>query len=91
MSKLVVVKHWDKKQVRDFVHEVKHEAGSGWAMLGPRFQEALIAERALYVLGGQFAEVVAVDAIHELVRAMLVEAGLREEKNQETNPARAGK
>lgn len=71
---------FEKGQVRSFVKEVKKEAGSAWGMLGQRFQHALIVERAAYVMAGQASETIEPDTISWLIHAMLVEAGLAEEK-----------
>lgn len=68
--------NFDKGQVKSFVKQAKQEAGTGWAMLGPRIQRALITERALYVLALQAAETIPTDAVSELNNAMLKEAGL---------------
>lgn len=67
---------FDKRQVREFVKQVKAEAGIAWPMFGPRLQHALIAERALYIMGSQARGTVTTDEIHWLVNAMLKEAGL---------------
>jgi hypothetical protein len=67
---------FDARQVEDFVARVKREAGCGWAMLGSRFQEALISERALLVFAGQVCEKVPVAALLALRREMLDVAGL---------------
>lgn len=75
-----VAGHFDARQIRDFVKQTKAEAGCGWAMLGNRIQEALIAERALCILGGQASETIPTDLLHSLRLAMLVEAGLHEWK-----------
>jgi hypothetical protein len=64
------------RQIKDFVKEAKREAGDGWSMLGPRFQHALIAERALYIMGGQASETIKTETLHWLLHAMLVEAGV---------------
>jgi hypothetical protein len=71
---------FDKGQVKSFVKAVKAEAGSGWAMLGPRIQKALITEKALYILGSQVEETsFNSEVVHSLNNAMLTEAGLMEE------------
>lgn len=64
------------KQIRDFVKAVKDEAGAGWSMLGRRFQEALIGERALLVLGSQVSDKIETRRIHELRTEMLIAANL---------------
>jgi hypothetical protein len=69
---------WDAKQVRGFVRDAKREAGDGWSMLGARVQRALIAERAFMVVRGQCRDAIAVDAMDDLLAAMLAEAGLAE-------------
>lgn len=68
---------FSEKQVKAFVVAVRKEFGGGWQLLVPRVQEALIAERVLFVLGGQHAEKIATDEIHALLGAMLSVAGLR--------------
>jgi hypothetical protein len=69
---------WNKDQVRGFVKQAKAEVGAGWSLLGPRLQEALIADRALRVITSQAADTVRVDAVEDLRRDMLREAGLLE-------------
>lgn len=70
--------NFSPRQVKDFVKQLKAEAGHAWPMLGRRFQEALVAEKALGILGTQVAGMTRTDGIHELWNAMLVEAGLRD-------------
>ncbi len=67
---------FERRQVREFVRQAKAEAGAGWAMLGAPLQRALVAKRALEVLGGQAADTIATATVNALFAAMLAEAGL---------------
>ncbi len=71
--------NFSKRQIKDFVLAVRTETGDGWKWLVPRVKEALIAERALYVLAGQHKDTVETDQINLLLDAMPVEAELRTE------------
>ena len=70
---------WDKRQVKEFVKQVRKDCGDGWKFLVPDIRKALIAERAFHVARGQAAESVSVDAMDKLYHDMMVEAGLMED------------
>lgn len=72
---------FSKQQIKHFVRDVKKEfGGTGWALLVDRLREAVIAEYALFILAGQHADTIPTKALTDLRYAMLVEAGLREAK-----------
>jgi hypothetical protein len=62
---------WDKDQIKQFVKMAKNRVGSGWELLGPELQKALIAEEALSVVRSQMRETVSVQAIEQLYNDML--------------------
>ena len=70
---------WDKRQVRDFVRDVRKSIGGGWEWLTPAVKRALVAERAFAIVRSQARETVAVDAMDQLLADMLQEAGLESE------------
>ncbi len=67
---------FSQRQVKAFVKGVKVEIGAGWSLFSGRIQEALLTEKALWVLAGQMSENIPTSAISQLVMDMLVEAGL---------------
>lgn len=70
------------EQVKQFVKNLRRGVGDGWNWMTPRVREALVAEAALGVIAGQASETVPVDAVAALWFDMLVEAGLREPREE---------
>ncbi len=72
------LQHWDRGQIRDFHKEVWSSVGAdGWALLVPRIQKALIAEKVLKVVVLQ-STMPEKAAVLELREALMSEAGLEE-------------
>lgn len=69
---------WGLPQVREFVKQVKQRVGGemGWDFLSRQIQEALIAEKALYIVAGLERGEVPCAAIGCLRRDMAIVAGL---------------
>lgn len=69
---------WSPQQIKAFVAEVRNEWKSGWTRLGETLRRALLAERALYVCGGQ-QHPLQPKAMTELLGDMLIEDGIGDE------------
>lgn len=71
---------WEITQVREFVRQVKQRVGGdmGWDYLSRQMQEALIAEKALYVVTGLERGEIPCAAIGCLRRDMALVAGITE-------------
>lgn len=68
---------WEAEQVKEFVRQVKARLGeSGWDYLSAPMREALIAEKALFVVTGVERGDIPCAAIGCLRRDMLQIAGL---------------
>ncbi len=70
---------FSKQQVKDFVKQVRKNAGDGWKFLVPELREALILQKVLHVFMGQDESIkfTSVD-IQKLTEDMLTEAGISE-------------
>lgn len=72
---------WQLAQVREFVKQVKERVGGemGFSFLSRQMQEALIAEKALYIVTGLERGDIPCAAIGCLNRDMRLVAGLNDE------------
>lgn len=70
---------WTKRQAKTFATQASEPFGAGWDLIGPVFQRALLAQRALEVVRGQAADSVPVDAVNVLYTDMLHASGLEDE------------
>ncbi len=71
---------WEIAQVREFVKQVKQRVGEqGWDFLSRQMREALIAEKALYIVTGLERGDIPCAAIGCLRRDMAQVAGLLDE------------
>jgi hypothetical protein len=73
---------WNRQQVKIFVQQVRDEARDGWQWITPRLRAALIAEKAFTISRHQAAVSVSVEAMNELLNAMLDEARCLEEEGE---------
>lgn len=72
---------WNIEQVREFVKQVKQRVGGdlGWEYLSRQMREAMIAEKALYIVMGLERGDIPCAAIGCLSRDMRLVAGLNDE------------
>lgn len=72
---------WGIEQVREFVKQVKQRVGGdlGWDYLSRQMREAVIAEKALYIVTGLERGDIPCAAIGCLNRDMRLLAGINEE------------
>ena len=74
---------WGREKAKLFVRQLRKSLGEGaWEWMTPAMREAVVSERAFTIVRGQDLEFVRVDAMDELWRLMMVEAGLREEESK---------
>ena len=69
-------RHWSDAQIKDFVRIVRRRAGDAWLWLVPDLRRALIAEKALSIIGGQDCKTVEVAAVNELISRMIEVSGV---------------
>jgi|LakMenEpi03Aug12_release.lakeMendotaPanAssembly.Ray.scaffolds.fasta_scaffold1775932_2 hypothetical protein len=69
---------WQLAQVKEFVKQVQAKVGCGWDYLSEPMREALIAEKALFVVTGLERGDIPCAAIGCLRRDMLIVAGMLE-------------
>lgn len=56
---------FSEDQIKSKAYQVRAQFGDGWHLLVPRLRRAVIAEAALYWLGGQAREALDTDWLHE--------------------------
>lgn len=67
---------WTKQQAKLFVKRTRDDWGAGWTLLGPMFQEALLAHEYVRVVSFQSTPALRSEDLAQLWRDMLHAAGL---------------
>ena len=53
---------WDKRQIKDFVKDVRAHVGAGWAYLVPELRVDVIRSKALGIVQAQARDSIAIES-----------------------------